>query len=95
MSDESRKWSELRSPLLVYVNQHPSARVHETGEDLAQAIGLALAKRRAVGGPEPTFLIPTPSKSFVPHRDEVREADGAVSAALAKADALLGAIRQA
>jgi hypothetical protein len=45
---KSQRWRELRRPLLVYANKHPSPDVQQDGEYLASAVEFALAKRRAL-----------------------------------------------
>ena len=39
-------WDELRPPLMVYLNQHPSARVRRLGEEFALSVGISLVTTR-------------------------------------------------
>jgi len=77
-------WEELRGPLMVYLNHHPSARVRRLGEDFATSVQQTLAATRY------HFLMRKSATTM----EDYEAATKAKEEALAKADELLGAIRR-
>jgi hypothetical protein len=85
LNERFKEWSdELRPPLMVYLNQHPSARVRRIGERFATAVGNSLAATRFHLLMEKTT---TTMKEF-------EASERAKNNALALADDLLAEIRR-
>jgi hypothetical protein len=85
LNDCYRKWwDELRGPLMIYLNHHPSDRVRRIGEEFATSVQVALAATR--------YHLAT-RKTATTMR-EFEEADEAKKKSLALADELLTEIRR-
>jgi hypothetical protein len=69
---------------MIYVNQHPSARVRRLGEEFATSVAVAISATR--------YLLLT--RKTATTMDEFNDADGAKKKSMAMADDLLGEIRR-
>jgi hypothetical protein len=77
-------WNEgLRERLMIYLNHHPSGRVRKLGEAFAVSVGVCLASTRY------HFLMRKTATTM----DDYYASENAKADSLAKADALLDAIR--